>query len=65
LADDCTATVVFGVLTTENVDQALERARPDETNKGREAALSAVQMAAMLRELGRPGGARVVRSMGA
>jgi len=37
--------VIFGVLTTENVDQALERARPDETNKGREAAQSAVQMA--------------------
>ena len=65
VALDTGVPVVFGVLTTENVDQALERARPDETNKGREAALSAVQMAAMLRELGRPGGARVVRSMGA
>ena len=65
VALDTGVPVVFGVLTTENVDQALERARPDETNMGREAALSAVQMAAMLRELGRPGGARVVRSMGA
>jgi len=65
VALDTGVPVVFGVLTTDNVDQALERARPDETNKGREAALSAVQMAAMLRELGRPGGARVVRSMGA
>lgn len=57
--------VVFGVLTTDDVAQALERARPDETNKGREAALSAVQMAAMLRELGRTAGATVARSMGA
>ena len=55
--------VIFGVLTTDTVDQALERARPDETNKGREAALSAVQMATMLRRLGRgvPSGARGVR----
>jgi 6,7-dimethyl-8-ribityllumazine synthase len=57
--------VIFGVLTTDNVDQALERARPDETNRGREAALSAVQMAAMLRELCRTGPQRVARSMGA
>ncbi|MGH9046695.1 MAG: 6,7-dimethyl-8-ribityllumazine synthase [Acidimicrobiales bacterium] len=49
--------VIFGVLTTENVDQALERARPDDTNKGLEAARSAVQMASMLRELG-PVGSR-------
>jgi len=57
--------VIFGVLTTDNVDQALERALPDETNKGREAALSAVQMAAMLRELCRTGTQRAARSMGA
>ena len=41
--------VVFGVLTTENVDQALERSLPDETNKGREAALTAVEMVRLLR----------------
>ena len=35
----------FGVLTTNNQEQALERCRPDETNKGREAALTAVEMA--------------------
>jgi len=65
VALDTGVPVVFGVLTTDNVDQALDRARPDETNKGREAALSAVQMATMLRELGRTGPARVARSMGA
>lgn len=42
--------VIFGVLTTENVDQALERSRPDETNKGRECALGAVEMALLLRQ---------------
>jgi 6,7-dimethyl-8-ribityllumazine synthase len=57
--------VIFGVLTTENVAQALERARPDETNKGREAAQSAVQMAGMLRDLGRSTPARAARSVGA
>jgi 6,7-dimethyl-8-ribityllumazine synthase len=45
--------IIFGVLTTDTVTQALERCRPDETNKGREAALAAVQMAGVLRRLGR------------
>jgi 6,7-dimethyl-8-ribityllumazine synthase len=35
--------VVFGVLTTDTVDQALERSKPDESNKGREAAITAVE----------------------
>ncbi len=41
--------VVFGVLTTDTVDQALERSRPDPTNKGREAAVTAVEMHRLLR----------------
>jgi 6,7-dimethyl-8-ribityllumazine synthase len=41
--------VVFGVLTTETLDQALERSEPDETNKGREAALTGVEMVRLLR----------------
>ncbi len=41
--------VVFGVLTTDTVDQALERSRPDPTNKGREAAVAAVEMHRLLR----------------
>jgi 6,7-dimethyl-8-ribityllumazine synthase len=40
--------IVFGVLTTETVDQALERSEDDETNKGREAALTAISTAAVL-----------------
>jgi 6,7-dimethyl-8-ribityllumazine synthase len=40
--------VVFGVLTTESVEQALVRSQPDETNKGREAALAALRTTAVL-----------------
>jgi 6,7-dimethyl-8-ribityllumazine synthase len=42
--------VVFGVLTTETVDQALERSLPDATNKGRRAALTALEMVSVLRQ---------------
>jgi 6,7-dimethyl-8-ribityllumazine synthase len=42
--------VIFGVLTTNTVEQALERSAPDETNKGREAALSALAMVSVLRQ---------------
>jgi 6,7-dimethyl-8-ribityllumazine synthase len=41
--------VVFGVLTTDTVEQALERSEPDHTNKGREAALSGIEMVRLLR----------------
>jgi 6,7-dimethyl-8-ribityllumazine synthase len=41
--------VVFGVLTTDTLDQALERSQPDHTNKGREAALTCVEMVRLLR----------------
>jgi 6,7-dimethyl-8-ribityllumazine synthase len=40
--------IVFGVLTTETVEQALARSEDDETNKGREAALTAISTAAVL-----------------
>ncbi|MGH9080871.1 MAG: 6,7-dimethyl-8-ribityllumazine synthase [Acidimicrobiales bacterium] len=40
--------VVFGVLTTDTVDQALARSGSDEQNKGREAALTALRMVAVL-----------------
>lgn len=43
--------VGFGLLTVDTQEQALERARPDETNKGREAALTAAEMARLLRVL--------------
>ncbi len=42
--------VVFGVLTVNTVDQALERSLPDVTNKGRESALTALEMVDLLRQ---------------
>jgi 6,7-dimethyl-8-ribityllumazine synthase len=41
--------VVFGVLTTDTVEQALARSGPDESNKGGEAAVTAVEMVRLLR----------------
>jgi len=41
--------VVFGVLTTDTVDQALSRSGVGEANKGREAALTAIEMVRLLR----------------
>jgi 6,7-dimethyl-8-ribityllumazine synthase len=42
--------VVFGVLTVNTVEQALERSLPNETNKGREAAFTALEMVSLLRQ---------------
>ena len=36
--------IICGVLTTENLDQAKERSDPNQMNKGREFALSAMNM---------------------
>jgi len=44
--------VVLGILTTENMEQALARAADDPGNKGFEAAMTAVETANLLRELG-------------
>lgn len=42
----------FGVLTTDTLEQALERAGSKAGNKGVEAALAALEMARLLRSLG-------------
>ena len=47
--------VVFGVLTTDTIDQALERAGSKAGNKGYEAAEVAVEMADLLRQLPKGG----------
>lgn len=49
--------VAFGVLTTLTDAQAAERAAPGAGNKGREAALAAVEMATLVRDLHRRFGA--------
>ena len=43
--------VVFGVLTTDTIEQAIERAGTKAGNKGFEAATTAIEMANLLREL--------------
>lgn len=43
--------MAFGVLTTLTDEQAIERAAPGPGNKGREAALAAIEMVTLLREL--------------
>jgi 6,7-dimethyl-8-ribityllumazine synthase len=43
--------VAFGVLTTDTVEQAIERAGAKAGNKGFEAALSAIEMAKLLRQV--------------
>lgn len=45
--------LIFGVLTTDNLEQALERAGGAEGNKGAEAAAGAVEMVLLLRQLGK------------
>lgn len=44
--------VAFGVLTTDNVEQAIQRAGTKAGNKGAEAALSALEMINVLKNLG-------------
>lgn len=43
--------VAFGVLTTDTIEQAIERAGAKAGNKGFEAALSAIEMAKLLRQM--------------
>jgi 6,7-dimethyl-8-ribityllumazine synthase len=45
--------VIFGVLTTESIEQAIERAGTKAGNKGWQAAISAIEMARLYRELTR------------
>jgi 6,7-dimethyl-8-ribityllumazine synthase len=43
--------IAFGVLTTNNVEQAMERAGAKSGNKGFEAALTAIEMVSLNREI--------------
>lgn len=44
--------VIYGVLTTDNIEQAIERAGTKSGNKGFDAALAAIEMANVVKELG-------------
>ena len=41
---------IFGIITADSIDQAIERAGTKEGNKGRDAALSAIEMANLVDE---------------
>jgi 6,7-dimethyl-8-ribityllumazine synthase len=44
--------VIFGVLTTDTIEQAVERAGTKAGNKGADAALAALEMVSLFRQLG-------------
>lgn len=44
--------VIFGVLTTNNIEEAIERAGTKAGNKGSEAAFAAIEMANLLKNIG-------------
>ncbi len=47
----CNLPVAFGVLTVDTIEQAIERAGTKAGNKGMEAALSALEMLSLLRQI--------------
>ena len=55
-ARDTGVPVIFGVLTTENLEQAIERAGTKAGNRGWDAALAALEMADLMRRLGEQDG---------
>lgn len=44
--------VIFGIVTTENIEQAIERAGTKSGNKGYEAAMAAIEMVNLIKEIG-------------
>lgn len=54
--------MTFGVLTTNSVEEAMERAGDGPSNKGWEAAIAAVEMATLQRELRQPKPTRGLRA---
>ena len=49
---ECETPISMGVITTDNIEQAIERAGSKSGNKGWDAAISAIEMANILKELG-------------
>lgn len=48
---NCNIPVLFGVLTTDNIEQAIERAGTKAGNKGYDCALSAIEMVNLIHEI--------------
>lgn len=51
VAQDTGVPVIFGVITADTIEQAIERAGTKDGNKGRDAALSAIEMANLLSKI--------------
>lgn len=51
VSQDTGLPVIFGVITADTIEQAVERAGTKEGNKGRDAALSAIEMANLLEKI--------------
>lgn len=49
--DQTNVPVIFGILTTESIEQAVKRAGTKAGNKGAEAAVSAIEMANLLKSI--------------
>ena len=48
---DCAVPVLFGVVTTENIEQAIERAGSKAGNKGYDSAMAAIEMVNLVRAI--------------
>ncbi len=51
VAQDTGVPVTFGIITADTIEQAIERAGTKDGNKGRDAALSAIEMANLLMQI--------------
>ncbi len=51
VSQDTGVPVTFGIITADTIEQAIERAGTKDGNKGRDAALSAIEMANVLTQL--------------
>jgi len=51
VSQDTGLPVIFGVITADTIEQAIERSGTKEGNKGRDAALSAIEMANLLAKI--------------
>jgi len=53
LSHQCDIPILFGVLTTDSIEQAIERAGTKAGNKGAEAAMAALEMMSLMEQLNR------------
>lgn len=51
VSQDTGVPVIFGIITADTIEQAIERAGTKEGNKGKDAALSAIEMANLFAQL--------------